>query len=195
MKEEKITIVLLIAFILFLTFKLHKVNNEVNKLLREKIDFVQKKLPQSLDSLDKRIVIDNKFFTDTLDISDNFFVFEHTSEIIQLRDSEFESFLRDFDQVKSEYGNDFFVRTITFYNGKSLPLETENSNTDIYILIQPTELGYQNKMFVISDFHDVDLISLVGKGNTVELKFVHGKYPRKMETIIIKPESVKFKNE
>ncbi|WGH75762.1 hypothetical protein P8625_00950 [Tenacibaculum tangerinum] len=73
----------------------------------------------------ERKLIDKKVFKDTLDISDNFFVYKHTSEITQTSELEFESVLRDFDQVKSEYGNDFFVRVMTFYNGQSLPLETE----------------------------------------------------------------------
>lgn len=142
----------------------------------------------------ERKLIDTKDFKDTLDISDNFFVYKHTSEITQTSDSKFESVLRDFVQVKSEYGDDFFVRVMTFYNGQSLPLETENSKTDIHILIQPTELGYENKTFVISDFYDIDLKSLEKKDNSVELTFEHGKFPRKKEQIIIKPELVKFGN-
>ena len=142
----------------------------------------------------ERKLIDKKDFKDTLDISDNFFVYKHTSEITQTSESEFESVLRDFVQVKSEYGNDFFVRVMTFYNGQSLPLENENSKTDIHILIQPTELGYENKTFVISDFYDVDIKTLEKKENNVELTFEHGKFPRKKELIIIKPELVKFEN-
>ncbi|MDT0540202.1 MULTISPECIES: hypothetical protein [Croceitalea] len=142
----------------------------------------------------ERKLIDKKDFRDTLDISDNFFVYKHTSEITQTSESEFESILRDFDQVKSEYGNDFFVRVMTFYNGQRLPLETENSKTDIHILIQPTELGYENKTFVISDFYDIDIKTLEKKENSVELTFEHGKFPRKSELIIIKPELVKFGN-
>ena len=142
----------------------------------------------------ERKLIDKKGFKDTLDISDNFFVYKHTSEITQTAESEFESVLRDFGQVKSEYGNDFFVRVMSFYNGQSLPLETENSKTDIHILIQPTELGYENKTFVISDFYNVDIKSLEKKENSVELIFEHGKFPRKKELIIIKPELVKFGN-
>jgi hypothetical protein len=137
-------------------------------------------------------IIDKRVFKDTLDISDNFFVYEHTSEIMQTSDSDFESILRDFSQVKSEYADDFFVRVMTFYNGESLPLETENSKTDIHILIQPTELGYENKTFVISDFYDVDIKSLKKNGNRIELIFQHGKYPRKNERVIISPELVKF---
>ena len=140
----------------------------------------------------ERKLIDKKDFKDTLDISDNFFIYKHTSEITQTSESEFESVIRDFDQVQSEYGNDFFVRVMTFYNGQSLPLETENSKTDIHILIQPTELGYENKTFVISDFYDVDLKTLEKKNNSIELTFEHGKFPRKKELIIIKPELVKF---
>ncbi|MDN4167108.1 hypothetical protein QWY31_16505, partial [Cytophagales bacterium LB-30] len=139
-------------------------------------------------------LIDKKDFTDTLDISDNFFVYKHTSEITQTSDSEFESILRDFDQVKSEYGDNFYVRVMTFYNGQSLPLETENSKTDIHILIRPTELGYENKTFVISDFYDVDLKSLEKKDNSIVLTFEHGKFPRKQEIIIIRPELIKFRN-
>lgn len=148
---------------------------------------------EKLKSGEKKL-IDKKDFKDTLDISDNFFVYKHTSEITQTSESEFESILRDFDQVKSEYGNDFFVRVMTFYNGQRLPLETENSKTEIHILIRPTELGYENKTFVISDFYDVDLKSLEKKENSVELIFEHGKFPRKTELIIIKPELVKFGN-
>src|SRR5690606_9721691 len=139
----------------------------------------------------ERKLIDKKDFKDTLDISDNFFVYEHTSEIIQTSESQFEPVLRDFDQVKSQYGNDFFVRVMTFYNGQSLPLETENSKTDIHILIQPTALGYENKTFVISDFYDVDLKSLEKNENSIELPFDNGKFPQKKELVIIKPELVK----
>ena len=138
-------------------------------------------------------MIDKKGFADTLDISDNFFVYRHTSKITQTSDSEFEAILRDFDQVKSEYADEFYVRVMTFYNGQSLPLETENSKTDIHILIRPTELGYENKTFEISDFYEVDLISLKPKENSIELTFEHGKFPRKQEIIIIRPELVKFK--
>jgi len=142
----------------------------------------------------ERKLIDKKEFKDTLDLSDNFFVYKHTSEITQTSNSKFESVLRDFDQVKSEYGKDFFVRVMTFYNGKSLPLETENSNTDIHILIRPTELGYKNKTFVISDFYNVAIKSLERNENSVELIFEHGMFPRKKELIIIKPELVRFKD-
>ena len=142
----------------------------------------------------ERKLIDKKDFRDTLDISDNLFVYKHTSEITQTSKSEFESVLRDFDQVKSEYGNDFFVRVMTFYNGQSLPLETQNSKTDIHIFIQPTELGYENKTFVISDFYDVDLKTLEKKDDSIELTFEHGKFPRKKEVITIKPELVTFRN-
>ena len=83
---------------------------------------------------------------------------------------------------------------MTFYNGQSLPLETENSKTDIHILIQPTELGYENKTFVISDFYEVEIKTLEKKENSIELTFEHGKFPRKKELIIIKPELVKFGN-
>ncbi|KYG85517.1 hypothetical protein AWW67_14135 [Roseivirga seohaensis] len=142
----------------------------------------------------ERKLIDKKDFTDTLDISDNFFVYQHTSEITQTTDSEFESILRDFDQVESEYGDNFYVRVMTFYNGQRLPLETENSKTDIHILIQPTELGYKNKTFVVSDFYDVDVKSLKKYDSSVELIFEHGRFPRKKETIVIRPELVKFKS-
>jgi hypothetical protein len=159
--------------------------------LQTKIENFKKNEEENAKSGEKKL-IDKKDFKDTLDISGNFFVYKHTSEITQTTESEFESILRDFDQVKSEYGNVFFVKVMTFYNGQSLPLETENSKTDIHILIQPTELGYKNKTFVISDFYDVELKSLEKKENSIELTFEHGKFPRKKEMIIIKPESVKF---
>ena len=136
--------------------------------------------------------IDSKVFKDTLDKSKNFFVYEHISEIFQTYDSEFESVLKDFDEVKSEYGDGFFVKVMTFYNGQSLPLKIENSKTDIHILIQPTELGYKNRTFVISDFYNVNLNTLERKDDSVILIFEHGKYPRKRELITIKPELVKF---
>mgnify|MGYP006086065717 FL=1 len=215
--KNRIIIPLLIIFIIFISYKLEKSNNEVLELLKEKIELIKtlnlkSKITQSSDyyrfvktsnteinieeklKSGERNLIDKKDFKDTLDISDNFFVYKHTSEITQTSESEFESILRDFDQVKSEYGNDFFVRVMTFYNGQSLPLETENSKTDIHILIQPTELGYKNKTFVISDFYDIDIKTLERKENSVELTFEHGKFPRKSELIIIKPELVKFGN-
>jgi len=148
---------------------------------------------QRLKGGEKKL-IDKKTLNDTLDISDNFFVYKHTVEITQTTDSQFESFIRDFNQVKYAYGNDFFVKVMTFYNGESLPLEVENSKTDIHILIQPTELGYENKTFVISDFYEVDLKSLEKKDNSILLTFEHGKYPRKKESVIIRPELIKFEN-
>ena len=54
--------------------------------------------------------------------------------------------------------------------------------------------SYENKTFVISDFYDVDIKTLEKKDNSVELTFEHGKFPRKRESIIIKPELVKFGN-
>ena len=96
--------------------------------------------------------------------------------------------------MKSARGNDFFVRVMTFYNGESLPLETENSKTDIHILLQATELGYENNTFVISDFYDVDIKSLVKEDNSVLLIFEHGLFPRKRESVTIRPELVKFEN-
>lgn len=139
-------------------------------------------------------LIDKKQFNDTLDVSDNFFVYKHIAEITQTSQSDFKTILLNFDQVKSEYADDFFVKVMTFYNGQSLPLETENSKTDIHILIQPTELGYKNKSFVISDFYDVDIKTLVKNENSIALTFEHGKFPRKKEVVIIKPELVRFEN-
>ncbi|MFY7672314.1 hypothetical protein ACOSP6_14610 [Tenacibaculum sp. MEBiC06402] len=142
----------------------------------------------------KEKIIDEKFFTDTLDVSDNLIVYEHTSTIKQTTQSDFEAVLKDFQQEKSIYGDDFFVRVMTFYNGESLSLESENSKTNIHILIQPTELGYENKTFVISDFFDVKIVSLNKKDNNkIELIIEHGAFPRKKEIIIISPELVKFK--
>ncbi len=138
-------------------------------------------------------IIDQKKLKDTLDKTINY-IYEHTSKIIQINDPYIESILRDMDEDKSAWGNDYFVRVMTFYNGRSLPLETENENTDIYIIIRPTELGFENRTFVISDFHEVKLDSLKWKENSVELEFTHGANPRKKERILIRPELVKFKN-
>lgn len=68
---------------------------------------------QTLKSGEK-ILLDKKELNDTLDISDNFFVYKHTAEITQTTNSQFEFFIRDFDQVKSTYGSDFFVKVMTF---------------------------------------------------------------------------------
>ena len=135
--------------------------------------------------------IDQKSFKDTLDKSINY-VYEHTSKIIQTTDPFIESVLRDLDEDKSAWGSDFFVRVISFYNGQSLPLENENEKTDIHIIIRPTELGYENKTFVISDFYNVKLDTLISRENDVRLEFTHGVHPRKKEWIIIKPELVRF---
>jgi hypothetical protein len=137
-------------------------------------------------------ILDKKSFIDTLDISDNFYVYRHTAVITQTNDADFKWFMRNFIEMKSIYAEDFFVKVLTFYNAESLPLETENSKTNIHILIQPTELGYENKTLVISDFYDVKLIGLKKKNNSIELTFNHGKFPRKTERILIKPELVKF---
>ena len=142
----------------------------------------------------KKEIIDQKEFNDTLDISDNFFVYNHIAKISQTSDPEFESTLVNFDQIISEYGNGFFAKVMTFYNGQILPLENGDSKTDLHVLIQSTELGEENKTFVISDFYHVNLKTLDKKNNSLILTFEHGKFPRKTERLIIESESVKFVN-
>jgi hypothetical protein len=146
---------------------------------------------EKLNSGDK-IVIDKKGLLDTLDISDNFFVYKHDAKIFQTKNQLLEGYLFSFGEVLTGLGDDYFVKVITMFNGESLPLETENSKTDIHILIQPTELGYENRTFVISDFYDVKLNKLYKQKDDLILSFDHGKFPRKNEKIIIKPELVKF---
>ena len=141
-------------------------------------------------------IINRKYFNDTIQKVDSLFVYEYFSTITQTSKSDFEAVLKDFHQEKSIYGEDFFVRVMTFYNGEKLPIETENSKTDVHILIQATELGYENKTFVISDFYDVNITSLIKlESNKVVLIFEHGAIPKKKETIIISPELVKFKED
>jgi hypothetical protein len=142
----------------------------------------------------KEKVIEEKFFADTLDIGENLFVYEHVSKITQTSKSDFAAVLRDFKEEKSIYGDDYFVRVMTFHSSENLSLETENSKTNIHILVQPTELGYESKSFVVTDFFDAKIVSLNKKEtNKITLVFEHGAFPRKKETIIISPELVKFK--
>jgi len=137
--------------------------------------------------------IDRKHLTDTLDNTDDpGFVYEHDAIVFQTENKAIEAFLSAFDQQKSTYTNGFFVRVITLYSGNSLSLEVENSTTDVHIIIKPTELGEQNKTFIISDFYNLQLIDLKPKDDYIELSFQHGEYPVKTEKIMIKPQLVKF---
>ena len=195
-------LVLVLILLESCTYKQNSFESEINSLKKEinekdsqiyALKTTLKYLKNNQNKNVKENIIDEKELKDTLDISDNFFIYNHIAKIIKTSNSEFEPVLENFDQVKSEYGKGFFARVMTFYNGQILPLENGGLKTDLHVFIQSTELGEENKTFVISDFYNVDLKMLEKKNNSLVLTFEHGKFPRKTEQIIIESESVKFK--
>jgi hypothetical protein len=132
-------------------------------------------------------IIDSKAVSDTLALSDGSEVSMRKLEI-SYNESQRIPFLENLLDYKFTHAEDFYVKVVTLLNATSLP------NENILILVGATRPGYRNKIFTVSDFQGIQLISLIEYGDFVELAFQHGKNPRKTESIIIKPELVRFKS-
>ena len=88
----------------------------------------------------------------------------------------------------------FYVRTFVICEEGGLPIETENCTDNIYILVQPTELGLDNNIFKISRLFRTEIKSLESADQGVVLTLEHSRYPRKELKVLIKPQLVKFLN-
>lgn len=140
---------------------------------------------------------------DLIDSVDVVYTFEHKTTISQLKDPNLDNFLSNFSEVKevlymsTDYGPmadnlSFFVRAFVICEESGLPIETENCTDNIYILVQPTELGFENNLFKISRLFRSEIKSLENTVNGVILTLEHSRYPRKELKILIKPQLVKF---
>ena len=138
-----------------------------------------------------------------IDSVDIVYTFEHTTTISQLNDPKLDNFLTSFGQSKEllhsskDYGPmadnlSFYVRTFIVCEEDGLPIETENCTDNIYILVQPTELGFKNNLFKISRLFRTEIKSLESTESGAVLTLEHSRYPRKELRVLIKPQLVKF---
>lgn len=160
----------------------------------QKLGFTVEMKNSSDLALGNQEIVERTRFIDTLDISDNFFVYDRDVEIIKTTGSDYENFMEHFKEMKSIelFGSEVLVMTLL--NEVSLPLETENWNSQIHILVRPFELGGENSFFIISDFHYVKLLELEEIEDEAILTFEHGKFPRKKEKLKISFDKVYFEN-
>lgn len=145
-------------------------------------------------------LIDSVNLVDSVDVV---YTFRHTTTLSQLDDKRTALFLANYSQFAetfhgtSEYGpmvsgTDFNVRTFVVCEESGLPIETENCTDNVYILVQPTELGYESNLFKISRLFNTEIKSQVDTKDGVLLTLEHSRYPRKELKVIIRPELVKF---
>ncbi len=139
--------------------------------------------------------IDQITLSDSVDTE---YVFDHTTTISQLREPRLNSLFTTFKETKEIVhpggGNIFpyVVRTFILCEEDDLPIETENCTDNIYILVQPTELGYENNLFKISRLFNSEISELKNTNDGVVLTLEHSRFPRTQLNVLIKPELVKF---
>jgi hypothetical protein len=141
--------------------------------------------------------------TDLIDSVDVVYTFRHETTIAQLNDKRTASFLQNYSQFEQTFhgtdkyspmveGTDYNVRTFVICEEDGLPIETENCTDNIYILVQPTELGYESNLFRISRLFGTEIKSQLDTKNGIVLTLEHSRYPRKELKILFRPELVKF---
>lgn len=139
--------------------------------------------------------IDQVSLSDSVDAE---YVFDHTTTIYQLKEPRLKSLFTTFKETKqtihSGDGNVFpyIVRTFILCEEDGLPIETENCTDNIYILVQPTELGYESNLFKISRLFDTRISKLRNTNEGVVLTLEHSRFPRTQLNVLVKPELVKF---
>ncbi|MGB0836607.1 MAG: hypothetical protein ACPGRE_00795 [Flavobacteriaceae bacterium] len=95
--------------------------------------------------------------------------------------------------LRQSFGNShFYLNIYTVYNEKSLPLETENSNEDIYIFMSPHELGYEPKYFKISDYTDIKEIKTQRTDSAVYISVKSGVFQTLKQTIYLSASNAHF---
>lgn len=147
-------------------------------------------------------VIDEVQLTDSVDIVHTF---RHNTTISQIKDERLSGFFADYKEYQKilhrskDYGPmaenlSYHVRTFIICEEEGLPIETENCIDNIYILVQPTELGLKNNLFKISRLFRTEIKSLEDSKVGVVLTLEHSRFPRKELKVLIKPQLVKFIN-
>ena len=89
-------------------------------------------------------------------------------------------------------GFPYVVRIFILCEEDGLPIETENCTDNIYVLVQPTELGYESNLFKISRLFNSEISELKNTNDGVVLTLEHSRFPRTQLNVLIKPELVKF---
>lgn len=145
-------------------------------------------------------VIDRVDLIDSVDIV---YTFRHTASISQIDDGRINSLLTNLRSFKEAshsstgYGPmssslSYIVNVFVVCEEDGLPIETENCTDNIYILVQPTELGFENNLFRVSRLFNAEIKSLEDSKDGVILTLEHSRYPRKELKILVRPELVKF---
>ncbi|NVJ47843.1 MAG: hypothetical protein HWE07_11975 [Cytophagia bacterium] len=145
-------------------------------------------------------VIDTIELVDSVDVNYNF---EHETTISQLKDNRTASILANFIEFEETlhrsngYGPEisqtsYNVKTLILCEEEGLPIETENCTNNVYILVEPTELGYENNLFIVSRLFRAVVKSQTDSNDGIILTIEHSRFPRKELKILIRPELVKF---
>jgi hypothetical protein len=140
---------------------------------------------------------------DLVDSVDVVYTFRHETTIDQMNDKRTASFLQNYSQFEQTFhgtdeydpmvdGTDYNVRTFVICEEDGLPIETENCTDNIYILVQPTELGYESNLFRVSRLFNTEIKSQLDTKEGVILTLEHSRFPRKELKVLIRPELVKF---
>ncbi|WP_420387712.1 hypothetical protein [Roseivirga sp.] len=145
-------------------------------------------------------IIDAVELVDSVDVV---YTFRHEATITQLRDNRAASMITNFRQFEEISHNSrgygpsvsqasYHVKTIVLCEEEGLPIEVENCTSNIYILVMPTELGYESNLFRVSRLFNAVIKSLSDTPNGVILTIEHSRFPRKELKVLIRPELVKF---
>lgn len=142
--------------------------------------FKTKKQIQTLGIVDKQILID------TIELNP-LVVFERE---VKLAKSDEGFSVEDLGSI-SEFKEEIGYKVFSICNGDSLPLEMCNCTHNIYVVIEPEELGEPFELLKIGPFYNVKLNSLERKEEEgTLLTFEHGKLPRK--TLQVNLSTMKF---
>lgn len=145
-------------------------------------------------------VIDQISLEDSVDAVYNF---KHIATVSQLRNESLSSFFSNFrshretHHASESFGPmaedlSFGVRIFVVCEEPGLPIETENCTDNIYILVQPTELGLEPNLFRVSRLFDASIKSLTDSERGIMLTLEHSRFPRKELKLLINPTAVRI---
>jgi hypothetical protein len=143
---------------------------------------------------------------DEIELSDSVdtkYRFDHAAIISQIKDLRLDNLLSNFVETRDIYHESdkygpmadnltYYVRVLVVCEEPGLPIETENCTSNIYILVEPTELGFENNLFRISRLYRAKIKKLEDSKDGIILTLEHSKFPPKDLKVLIKPQLVKF---
>ncbi|CAM1344555.1 hypothetical protein [Tenacibaculum amylolyticum] len=139
----------------------------------ESIDEANNKTKKQLQTLG---VVDKQVLIDTIELKP-LVVFEREVKLTKLEEGLSVEDLGSISEFREEIG----YKVFSICNGDSLPLEVCNCTHNIYVAIEPEELGEPFELLKIGPFYNVKLDSLERKEEgDILLTFEHGELPRKV---------------